>query len=107
MLVNAADMIVSFRMVATVIFRVRVELEPARGRRQWGDGENLIILPAHVAVVGDDVGARQVTGEGGAGEVVGHLASAGIRGYSSGLPAVFARWLPRSRLCSPSHTFTL
>src|SRR5580704_6163856 len=47
------------------VLRVRVEVEPARGCRKRSNGENLIGLPAHVAVVGDDVGARPVAREGG------------------------------------------
>src|ERR1700722_20783721 len=49
------------------VLRVMVKVEPARGRGQRGDGEDLVGSPALVAVVGDEVGAGPVAGEGGLG----------------------------------------
>jgi hypothetical protein len=51
------------------VLRVMVKVEPARGRGQRGDGEDLVGSPALVAVVGDEVGAGPTAGEGGFGIV--------------------------------------
>src|SRR5580693_7786711 len=51
------------------VLRVMVKAEPARGRGQRGDGEDLVGSPALVAVAGDEVGAGRAAGEGGLGIV--------------------------------------
>ena len=51
------------------VLRVRVKAEPARGRGQRGDGEDLVGSPALAAVAGDEVGAGPGAGEGGLGIV--------------------------------------
>src|ERR1039457_950312 len=51
------------------VLRVRVKAEPARGRGQRDDGEDLVRSPALVAVVGDEVGAGPAARKGGLGIV--------------------------------------
>src|ERR1700722_20880847 len=51
------------------VLGVLVKVEPARGRGQRGDGEDLVGSPALVAVAGDEVGAGPGAGEGGLGIV--------------------------------------
>ena len=71
------------------VLRVVVKAEPARGRGQRGDGEDVVRSPALVAVPGDEVGARPVAGEGGLG-IVGafFLIPASPAGGSSMTPVV-------------------
>ena len=74
------------------------KVEPARGRGQRGDGEDLVRSPALVAVVGDEVGAGPVAGEGGLG-IVGafFLVSASPAADGSSMMPVVTRW---SQWCS-------